>query len=67
MVCAGSPRARLSASTVTNMVWRSGEKMGDLARFSAKTLLLRGTLQFLDFLAKSYLFGDCGIGEQCLA
>ena len=36
MVCDGSSRARLSASAVTNMVWRSGEKIGDVARFSAR-------------------------------
>jgi hypothetical protein len=36
MVCAGSPRSHLSASAAANMAWRSREKMGDLARFSAR-------------------------------
>ncbi len=36
MVCAESPRSRLSTSATTSMAWRSGEKIGDLARFSAR-------------------------------
>ena len=36
MVCAGSPRSHVSAYAAANMAWRSGEKIGELARFSAK-------------------------------